>query len=349
MNQKLTPKERLLRTMKRQEIDRLPTQIDFSGACLDKMLKHWGLASEPQAVSFLGNHIVYAYLNDAVGNIKARQLADSDLSFDSWGVGYSNGQEGPLPVVHPLADMDQWAGYEFPDPNADGLLARAEKVVATYGQDYLVTSYQIYCIFERAWTLRGFDNFLMDFYLNPDFAGTLLDRITDYQVAVAKRYVKLGVGCGRTGDDYGGKTGMLFSPAMWREFIKPRLKRVWQVYQEAGIPVMHHSCGDILPIIPDFIEMGLSILNPIQPDAMDITTVKEQFGEALTFYGGISTAGALAFGTPEQVKEDVRQTAAILGKGGGYLIAPAQGITSEVSVENIEAFRQAVGELAGSF
>jgi len=349
MNKKLTPKERMLRTINCQEIDRLPTQIDFSGVCLDKMLKYWDLASEPQAVSFLDNHIVYAYLNDVVGNIKARQLAADDISFDSWGVGYSNGQEGPLPVVHPLADMDGWAHYEFPDPSADGLLSRAEKVVANYGQDYLVTSYQIYCIFERAWTLRGFDNFLMDFILNPDFAETLLDRITDYQVAVAARYVKLGVACGRTGDDYGGKTGMLFSPAMWRQFIKPRLKRIWQVYQDAGIPVMHHSCGDILPIIPDFIEMGLKILNPVQPDAMDIATVKKQFGDNLTFYGGISTAGALAFGTPQQVKEDVRQTTAILGKGGGFVIAPAQGITSEVSIENIEALRQAVAEFAVNY
>ncbi len=349
MNEKLTPKERMLRTMKGQEIDRLPTQIDFSGACLDKMLKHWGLASEPQAVSFLDNHIVYAYLNDAVGNIKARQLATADVSFDSWGVGYASGQEGPLPVVHPLSDMDQWAGYEFPDPHADGLLARAEKVVADYGRDYLVTSYQIYCIFERAWTLRGLDNFLMDFYLERDFAEALLDKITDYQVVVAERYVDLGVACGRTGDDYGGKTGMLFSPAMWREFIKPRLARVWRVYQDAGIPVMHHSCGDILPIIPDFIEMGLDILNPVQPDAMDIATVKQEFGGRLTFYGGISTAGALAFGTPGDVEDDVRRTVDILGRGGGYVIAPAQGITSEVSTENIEALRRALTRYAANF
>jgi uroporphyrinogen decarboxylase len=346
VNKGLTPKERLMRTIKRQDIDCLPTQIDFSGACLDKMLKYWDLANELDAVAFLGNHVVYAYLNDAVGNIKARQLAGDEISFDSWGVGYNSHQEGPLPVIYPLANLDQWSQYQFPDPNANGLLDRAEKVVASFGRDYCVTSYQIYCLFERAWTIRGMDNLLMDFVLNRDFVETLLDKITEYQIAIAKRYVNIGVSCGRTGDDYGGKTAMLFSPAMWRELIKPRLKRIWQVYQDAGIPVMHHSCGNIMPIISDLVEMGLSILNPVQPECMDIAAVKEQFGGKIVLYGGISTAGALALGSPQQVREDVRNTAAILGKGGGYVIGPTQGITSEVSTDNIEMFRQAVRDFS---
>jgi phosphohistidine phosphatase SixA len=127
VNKGLTPKERVMRTIKRQDIDCLPTQIDFSGACLDKMLKYWDLANELDAVAFLGNHVVYAYLNDAVGNIKARQLAGDEISYDSWGVGYNSHQEGPLPVIYPLADLDRWSQYQFPNPNASGLLDRAEQ------------------------------------------------------------------------------------------------------------------------------------------------------------------------------------------------------------------------------
>lgn len=348
VNKALTPKERLLRTVRRQDLDCLPTQIDFSGACLDKMLKYWHLANELDAVAFLGNHLVYAYLNDAVGNIKARQLAGNEISYDSWGVGYHSHQEGPLPVIYPLSNLDRWPQYRFPDPNANGLLDRAEKVVARFGRDYCVTSYQIYCLFERAWTIRGMDNLLMDFVLNRDFVETLFDKITDYQIAIAKRYVSIGVSCGRTGDDYGGKTAMLFSPAMWRELIKPRLKRIWQIYQDAGIPVMHHSCGNIMPIISDLVEMGISILNPVQPECMDIAAIKKQFGDTIVLYGGISTSAALALGSPQQVREDVRNTAAILGEGGGYIIGPTQGITSEVSIDNIEAFRQAVSEFSAA-
>ena len=122
MNKGLTPKERLMRTIKRQDIDCLPTQIDFSGACLDKMLKYWDLANELDAVAFLGNHVVYAYLNDAVGNIKARQLAGDEISFDSWGVGYNSHQEGPLPVIYPLANLDQWSQYQFPDQVSDVII-----------------------------------------------------------------------------------------------------------------------------------------------------------------------------------------------------------------------------------
>lgn len=342
----MTPKQRILRTIYQKEIDRLPIQIDFAGACLDKMSRHWGLAGDREMVPFLDNHLVYAYLSDAVGDIKARQIGTGDVSYDDWGVGYQNVSEGPSPVSYPLADMNRWASYRFPDANAPGLLDRAQRVVRDFGDEYMVTSYQIFSLFERAWLLRGFENFLVDMMLERDFAETLLDKITDYSVTVAKRYVAAGVTCGRVADDYGGKTGMLFSPAMWRDMIKPRLKKIYAVYQEAGIPVLHHSCGDILPILPDLVEMGAKVLNPVQPDAMDITTLKERFGDALVFYGGISTMGALAAGTSAEVREDVRRTISILGKGGGYIIAPSQGITSEVTAENIEALRLAAREFA---
>ncbi|KLU63034.1 methylcobalamin:coenzyme M methyltransferase [Peptococcaceae bacterium CEB3] len=350
MSSRMSPKERALRTIKRQEIDRLPIQMDFSGVGLDKVAKAWGLPSGGrEIITALDNHIVYAYLDDAFGNIKARKLGSDEVSYDAWCVGWNNYQEGPLAVVHPLADLDGWSGYEFPDPWAPGLLERAQKTVAEFGRDYLVTSYQAYCLFERAWALRGLENFLMDLVLRRDFVETLLDKITDYQVAIAKRYVQAGVACGRTGDDYGGKTSMLFAPELWRDLIKPRLRRIWNVYKEAGVPVMHHTCGHVTPIIGDFADMGLDILNPVQPDAMDIRALKDQYGERLTFYGGISTAGALSRGTPQEVRDEVYHTVAVLGRGGGYIIAPAQGITSEVPLENIDALREASTVSAGMF
>ena len=137
---------------------------------------------------------------------------------------------------------------------------------------------------------------------------------------------------------------MLFSPKMWRTFIKPRLKRIFQVYQDAGIPVLFHSCGNIVPIMGDLVEMGVDIFNPVQPDAMDIADLKTKHGDRLVFYGGISTSGALVHGSPAEVREEVRHAVGILGKGGGYLVAPAQGVTSDVSIENIEALRLAVAE-----
>ena len=346
MSAVLTPKQRVLRTIRRQEIDRLPTQIDFSGACQDKMTKHWGLRGDREMAPFLGNHIIYAYMNDAVGNIKARQAGQGDISYDDWGTGFQNVSEGPSPVSNPLADMSWWASYQFPDPDKSGLFDRAEEAVNTFGNEYLVTSYQIFSLFERAWLVRGFENFMMDMAQERDFAETLLDKIADYSVRIAERYVQAGVSCGRVADDYGGKTGMLFSPAMWRALIKPRLKRIFQVYQDAGIPVLFHSCGHIVPIMGDLVEMGVNILNPVQPDAMDIGELKANYGASLVFYGGISTSGALPFGTPAEVREDVRHAVEILGKGGGYIVAPAQGVTSEVSAGNIEALRLAVAEFA---
>ena len=138
----------------------------------------------------------------------------------------------------------------------NGLWMGLKATIAKYGDDYFVTSYQRWLLFERACWLRGVENFLTDMIVDRPFAEWLLDRITEYQVEVARKYIEIGIDCGRTGDDWGSQMGMLFSPDLWRGLIKPRLKKVWDVYHDAGLPVIHHSCGDIRPIIPDLIELG---------------------------------------------------------------------------------------------
>ena len=117
---------------------------------------------------------------------------------------------------------------------------------------------------------------LADFIEEEELVSDLLDRITDFHVELAKRYIQLGVNCGRTVDDYGSQIGMIMSPPMWRKYIKPRLARIIAVYRNAGLPVIHHSCGNITPIIEDLIEIGVNVLNPVQPNVMDIQELADQ-------------------------------------------------------------------------
>ena len=206
-----------------------------------------------------------------------------------------------------------------------------------------MAAYQKWLLFERACWLRGMENFLLDLAADRPFAEWLLDRITDYQVAVAQRCIAAGVDCGRTGDDWGTQRGMLFSPTLWRALIRPRLARVWAVYQEAGLPVLHHSCGDIQPIIGDLVEMGLTILHPLQA-MMPRAALKAAYGDRLVFYGGIDCQGVVPVGTPEEVRAEAREAIRTLGARGGVVIGLTHTLTSETPLENVWALWKTVQE-----
>ncbi|KLU63258.1 uroporphyrinogen decarboxylase [Peptococcaceae bacterium CEB3] len=340
----LSHKERILLAIMHEQVDYFPVQIEFTPTALDKVTEAWGIPdNEEYLIDRLDNHLVYAYLNDPFGKIRKRMFAKTEkVLFDEWGVGWDTQQEGTFIAYHPLADLSRYHDYHLPDPFSPEMMDFARETVTKYANEYLVPSYQVTCLFERAWALRGFENFLTDMLLNQDFAEELLDKITDYQVEIAKRNVEVGVNCGRTGDDYGGQRNLLMSPTLWRKMIKPRLARIWAVYKEAGLPVIHHSCGDVRLILDDLVEMGLDILHPVQPQAMPIEELAGRYGRKLAFYGGISTQVTLPFGNPEDVRQEVKHCVETLGAYGGYIIAPSIQISSEVPMANIDALIRAV-------
>jgi uroporphyrinogen decarboxylase len=353
----LTHKERVRRAIYRQPLDYFPTQIDFTGNDLGRVANHYGVRPE-EIDRLVDNHLAPTfsfgesyYFRDnpaliakAIEFDLARVDEDQQVIFDCWGVGWSLTSEGVWVTDHPFKSLENFANYRFPDPNADGLMYYTDQIVKQAGDEYFVLALQHIGLFERAWSLRGFENLLMDFYQNRSFVEDLLDRITDYQVAVAKRYVAAGIDGVRFGDDYGTQKGLIMKDKHWRELFKPRLKRIYSVYQEAGLPVMQHSCGDLQKILPDFVDMGLNMLHPVQPQAMPIRELVEKYGEKLSFFGGIDTQELLPFGTPEQVRASTKECVELLGRHGGYMIAPSQEIMSDVPLENIEALVNAVKE-----
>lgn len=146
-----------------------------------------------------------------------------------------------------------------------------------------------------------------------------------------------------TGDDFGQQNGLICRPDVWRQKLKPGFREFIQISKSFSIPVMHHTCGSVTPIIPDFIECGLNILNPIQPgtENMDHQMLKANFGNNLIFHGGISLQGPLRFGTPEEIAEEVRTCCNILGKNGGYIICSAHNLNADMKTENIDALFKA--------
>lgn len=196
--------------------------------------------------------------------------------------------------------------------------------------------------FEKAYFSRGIENFLADMAGEPDFARKLLNRIIDKNMVMLENFL-----CAREidgvllGSDWGTQSDLIMSPDTWQELIRPGEQREYDLVHSYGKDVWVHSCGNVQKIIPSLIEMGVDVLNPVQPEAMDLATLKREYGKHLTFWGGISTQRALPYGTPDEVKTETRRVRALLSQGGGYILAPAQAIQGDVPAENILALIEA--------
>lgn len=250
---------------------------------------------------------------------------------------------------HPLAGFTSPAdleSYPFPDFDAgyryDGL---AERVAELHRQGRAVKSGQTCHIFEYAWYMRGLAQMLVDMASGADFAEALLDRVTELDVAVARHYASAGVDVLVTADDVGTQDRMMMSPATWRRWLKPRLARVIQAAREASpdVFIYYHSDGAIQPIIPDLIEVGVDILNPVQPECMDPAQVRRTYGDRLVQWGTIGTQTTFPFGTPEEMRATVRERIETAGPDG-LVLAPTHVLQPDVPFENLVAFIEAVRE-----
>ena len=192
--------------------------------------------------------------------------------------------------------------------------------------------------FEKAYFSRGIENFLADLAGEPDFARRLLNRIIDKNMVMLENFLGASEIDGvLLGSDWGTQLDLIMSPATWQEMIRPGEQREYDLIHSYGKDVWVHSCGNVQRIIPALIEMGLDVLNPVQPEAMDLATLKRDYGDKLTFWGGISTQQALPYGTPDEVRKETRRVRTLMSQGGGYILAPAKEIQGDVPAENIMA------------
>lgn len=349
-----------------QTIDYFPSQLDFLPARKKRLCEELNLP-EGAIEQWTDNHFYYVYPLSAAEYYSSGSPEDWEKArlaislglvhydekeavlFDNWGVGWKVNPNGVWPIIHPLAERKAWEGFRPPDHRVEGLFAHVREELSQKRQHFYVVGLQHISLFERAWTLIGYENFMEKILTEIDLIEWLLDLVTEYNLGLAQRFVELGVDAVRTGDDYGCQLGLQVSPDLWRRLFKPRLAQVWKVYHDHGIVVMHHSCGDVEPIISDMLEIGLQVLHPIQPHAMSLEKLADAYGETLTFHGGIDTQHVLPFGSPEKVKREVERCVKILGRRGRYIIAPSQEIMNEVPLENIVALVEAIKEYRKRF
>ena len=222
------------RALWRQPLDRLPVQSNFTGSMGAKLAETFQ-CSGADLTARLGNHLLRV---DVASTLRLSE--DGLVSFDWWGAGWGTATEGYWHAAAPLAAISDLSAFAWPDPEAPALLDKAAAMIAAdEGMHFVVPNFG-FALFERAWSLRGFDQFLMDMVCEPEWSADLLDEIAAIQIVLARRFVALGVDGGYFGDDYGAQKSTLFSPALWRELIKPRLARMFAVFRDAGLPVSIH-------------------------------------------------------------------------------------------------------------
>ena len=353
MSKIMTNRDNILRAMRRQQPERVGFDFVFSPALLDEFRLRTGRTDYQE---------YYHFPLRCIELDATRLQTDYTVFFDElptgtrpldwnpeWGI---MGAPGPTAhfqeMLHPMAkfeSVEQVDAYPWPDWLADYRWEHvAARVTGLKDRDLVVCAFMEMTLFEIAWYLRGMDLFMEELIGEEPIATALLDKLTTIRVGMAQRYAATGVDVLMLGDDVATQIDMMISPALWRATLKPRLAAVIRAAKNVNpeILIFYHGDGNMERIIPDLIEIGVEILNPVQPECMDPLRMKQLYGEHLAFWGCIGTQSTMPFASPEEVGEKVKELIATVGKGGGLLLAPTHTLEPDVPWANVEALLAAV-------
>lgn len=357
----MNSRERVLAVVNRKVPDKIPKDLSW-GLCeaWEKMFKektgyedyyeYFGL--DIRMIEFGPTRLQRDFTKYFIGRDR-----EPGFSIDEWGVGKGRSKDETLHFEHLISPfkegMTEEEAAEFPLPDFLESYRHEffqDKIEKYHEQGLAVCGNLSQTIFEKSWAIRGFEETMMDMLVEPEAVNILFDRVKALRIEQAKIMINAGIDVLMLGDDVGMQTGMLIGADTWREYLKPRMAEIIREARKIrpDLPVFYHSCGNPGEIIPDLIEIGVTVLNPIQPECMDIQYIKDTYGDKLAFWGGVSAQTNLSFGTPEQVRDEVKRCIEVLGKDGGYLVGPNHFIEPEVPWDNLMAYFEAV-ELYGKY
>ena len=288
------------------------------------------------------------FRNDMLGGLNAARSGDRKIEDgvarwkDEWGTGWEDDGHGAKTEIYPLMEgYDSLAQYSFPEPHLQARFEAADSTLQGKSDRYIRASVW-FTLFERLWMLRGFENMLMDPYVNEQEFCLLRDRIIEYNLAIIDQWLDRGVHAIFFSDDWGSQRGLLMNPDDWRKFYKPSYARLFERVRSSGAHVWMHLCGDVTAILPDLLDIGLNVLNPVQPQAMDVKMLSREFGGKLCFNGGVDVQGTLINGTTEDVKREVHQLVDLFGRfSGGYIGGTSHSVMPETPLDNVIAMYEA--------
>jgi len=375
--------ERVLNIINRKPVDYLPSQITFSDRSRNAEIgKAMNLSPETELEDYLQNHIHLSFTyydmplffrNDLnmMENLKQKGFVGIDfekrLVYDAYGTSVKMDSDGvwfgcgvleksaemyesamkylPESVDRRILDMDfrdAVKHYQMPDPYCLEAYEQIKQDLDHYSGNMLVLPTAFNGAYEKAYCLIGFEKLMSLSIEDPVLLGELLEKISDFRAKEAEMKIKLGAKIGHLSDDLGTQISTLFSPSMFKHVFLPHIAKIFKVYKDAGLPVVLHSCGKITDYLPALIDIGLDVWEPVQP-CNDLEFIKREYGKDLIFWGGIDTQ-RLPWMKPDEVKEMTRTTIRVLGKGGGYIIAPSQDIMADIPIPNIVAMLEVIFE-----
>ena len=295
---------------------------------------------ERKMIAYTGDPLYFEHSDSYLAQERNESFTDlgNGQFQDMFGVIWDKGvQEGDFGIakVHPLPTAEI-GDYQFPEPDEALIREKCERLVA---QNDKFTMYIIgFSLYERLWTLHSTFETLVDFLEEPEFIEEVLDKIVEYNNKVVDIVAQYPIDCIFFGDDWGQQVGLQMGYPIWKKFLKPRLKKMYDHVKSYGMYVAQHSCGDCREVFPDLVELGLDIYNTFQPEVYDIESCKKTFGDRLTFFGGISTQRLLPFASPDEVEREMERIISVLEPDGGYILAPTHAMPGDISPENVMAF-----------
>ncbi len=349
-----TPRENLLRTLRRQGFETVP--VDNNSFCPSQVEAFKARFGHTDIAGWFGNPCrgVGVAMQKTYTDAKAlfpRETLPADISFNEWGIGHSRQpnchhmthMHHPLAGDAPLAEIQN---HPFPVITADAE-ERLRTQVAEIRAKGLATMAGMACtVWETAWYLRSMEDLMADMMTEDERATVLLDRVTESACARIRVAARAGCDLVQLGDDIGMQHTIMMSMEMWRTWLKPRLAKVIAAGREAkpDLLIFYHSCGYVLPFISELADIGVDILNPVQPECMDFAEVHRLYGDRLSFWSTIGTQQTLPFGTPAEVRAAVERNLRICGAKGGIVIGPTHMVEPEVPWANLVAMKEAAAD-----
>jgi uroporphyrinogen decarboxylase len=371
-----THRERVLAAFAHRSPDRLPVDISGTGAtqinfdAYARLKEHLGI--DPRPATFYSRRSHLATIDEEVlerldvdcrgirpsgpVNRPVGELPDGSYLSD-WGDVWVKPGDGLHYVRDAVINGDLTAdaiqAYNWPDPDDPGYVQGLKERAQTMHEetDYFVILNLPVGFGNQAQFLRGYDQWMVDLAGDPVGADLLADAVLDVWIAISRRMLQA---CGPYIDgvyyaeDLAFQHGPMMRHKMFVSYFKPRLRRILDmIREETGAKIIFHSCGSVVTLVPDLIDIGIDALNPVQVSAIDMDTayLKREYGRDITFWGGIDTQHVLPFGTPDDVRQEVKRRVGDLADGGGYVLGSVHNIQAEVPPENVMAMVQAARDL----